>query len=309
MKRLSKILLILCIFISSFNIFVFADSTKLCDYYIQYSTNNSSTNIYYFNSYKISNNQIVMNNAYLYTLDSDSNKIVKSSGMSNVYVSLSFLDFTYFDTNHLEIYDYFYVNYSCSDDYSSNIAIVPVPLYSPVNTGDEIIVDVSSPSDTPDNNLGGNSDNSTNGDSNSDSDTSSDYSGFFGGILEMLELVISTITGLVTSIIDGLKNLFIDLFVPDENYFSDVLTELNDLFYAKFPVFEELKNLLNNVFVDKTSVKPIFSITYMGTKYELDIFNGFESYIDIFKNIVSCYIWLHFIFRTYKRLPSIVQGG
>lgn len=107
-------------------------------------------------------------------------------------------------------------------------------------------------------------------------------------------------------LIDLLGDLLKWLFVPENNPFD----ELSNKFNEKFAFVNQVKTLVNDLlgysnYGDKT---PTFDMTWRGVTFALIDFSLFLDYRNWLHGIILAIAWFVFIFKTYKKLPSIIGG-
>ena len=143
----------------------------------------------------------------------------------------------------------------------------------------------------------------TDTDSNTDDDEQS-----------LLERIISAILSLPSKLIDGLMNLLKTLFVPSYN----PMTELLELLNEKIPIAMQLYAIIHN-FISKLGDFDYSDYTCeitlnLGGLFGLDgSYNVFDfSWYLPYRNIVNCiltgFIYLWFIFSTFKNLSKTIRG-
>lgn len=107
-------------------------------------------------------------------------------------------------------------------------------------------------------------------------------------------------------IIDLLNNLLKFLFIPTNNPFDKLSSKFNE----KFAFVQQIKTFANNLFnnTDFGDNLPSFNITFYGITFSLIDFSIFLSYRSLIHGIILAISWVIFIFKTYKKLPSIIGG-
>lgn len=110
----------------------------------------------------------------------------------------------------------------------------------------------------------------------------------------------------VYKLIELLSDLLKFLFVPANNPFD----ELSNKFNEKFAFIEQIKTLINdllgfNNYGDKT---PSFNMSWKGVTFALVDFSLFLEYRIWLHGIILAIAWFVFLFKTYKKLPSIIGG-
>lgn len=110
----------------------------------------------------------------------------------------------------------------------------------------------------------------------------------------------------VYKLIELLSDLLKFLFVPANNPFD----ELSNKFNEKFSFIEQIKTLINDLlgfsnYGDKT---PSFNMSWKGVTFALVDFSLFLDYRSWLHGIILAIAWFVFLFKTYKKLPSIIGG-
>lgn len=118
-------------------------------------------------------------------------------------------------------------------------------------------------------------------------------------------------------IVEFFKNLFIELFVPQQDQF----TEFSNNIKSKFGFVDQIKELVQNLFSfdnspysvstqseDTMSNYPKWEIEYYGTKVSIIDFEAFDRYRGVVHGIIIAVMYISFIFRLYRKLPGLVGG-
>lgn len=113
-------------------------------------------------------------------------------------------------------------------------------------------------------------------------------------------------------IIDMFRNLFYELFVPQEDYF----TSLSNKFKSKFGFIDQLSTLVNTLFTDNSStqkasarrIPPNWSITYFDTTVNIIDWSAFEEYRGFLHSIINFILWASFIIRLFRRVPGYINA-
>lgn len=107
-------------------------------------------------------------------------------------------------------------------------------------------------------------------------------------------------------IVSLFSDLFNYLFVPSDNPFN----ELSNKFNSKFSFVEQIKTLINDLlgFNNYGEKVPEFNITWKGVTFAIIDFSLFLDYRSWLHGIILAISWFTFLFKTYKKLPSIIGG-
>lgn len=141
-------------------------------------------------------------------------------------------------------------------------------------------------------------------------DTEDDTSGLFDNIIntivKKINEIVEAISELVISIVDGIKEALISLFVPKNGYFEEKFNELLQAFSKKFNIESYMTSLksLNNASL--TTINDVVVGSRYGT-YSLDMsqLRNATTFIKPIITALYALIMLNFIFR---KLYSIVRG-
>lgn len=107
-------------------------------------------------------------------------------------------------------------------------------------------------------------------------------------------------------VIELLSDLLNLLFVPQNNPFEKLSSKFNE----KFSFVEQLKSFANNLFgnTDFGDSTPTFNMTWHGVTFALIDFSLFLQYRSWLHGIILAIAWAVFIFKTYRKLPTIIGG-
>lgn len=110
----------------------------------------------------------------------------------------------------------------------------------------------------------------------------------------------------VYKLIELLSDLLKFLFVPENNSFDDLSSKFNE----KFAFVEQIKTLVNDLlgFNNYGDKAPSFNMTWKGVTFALIDFSLFLDYRSWLHGIILAVAWFAFLFKTYKKLPSIIGG-
>lgn len=110
----------------------------------------------------------------------------------------------------------------------------------------------------------------------------------------------------VYKLIELLGDLLEFLFVPEANPFDEISTKFNE----KFAFVNQIKDLLNGLlgFNNYGNNAPTFNMTWFGVTFAFIDFSMFLDYRLWLHGIILAIAWFIFIFKTYKKLPSIIGG-
>lgn len=111
-------------------------------------------------------------------------------------------------------------------------------------------------------------------------------------------------------VIDGIVNLpqiisdkIEYLFTPTVNIFALIKNK----FENKFPIVSQISGLFDSLYNIGTT-EPSFSFTYKGVNLKLIDFSSFAPYMPMIRRYTAVFIWLSFLSREVKRIPSLIRG-
>ena len=113
-----------------------------------------------------------------------------------------------------------------------------------------------------------------------------------------------------TNLISEIQSILEYLFVPNEDYFNDRISELKEKFESKFPIIEQLITLFES-FIDNsngTGDMPAFTFTIYGVTIGILDFSLLEDYLPTVKSIISAFLWIQFLMSLLFKLPNLIQG-
>ena len=114
-------------------------------------------------------------------------------------------------------------------------------------------------------------------------------------------------TNFFSRIVDALKNLFVTLFVPDDD---GILSEIKDIITTKFGFFSQFvsfgETLINSNF-GKEEPKS-FSFTLYGNTWNLIDWSVVAPYRSTIRTITIIVNYYWFIQKTIKRIPGVIGG-
>lgn len=111
------------------------------------------------------------------------------------------------------------------------------------------------------------------------------------------------------------KELFMYLFVPEDNPFST----FKDFITEKFPVVDQAKELVDvalgsiasepaTMSSDSYGSEPVFKFTWQGVEVPLIDLTPFTPYKRIVDGIIVAICYFLYIMRLFKRVPSLIRG-
>lgn len=143
-------------------------------------------------------------------------------------------------------------------------------------------------------------------------DLGSNIGGFFADIGSKILDIGSKILDIVPNLIKGIK----DLFIPSKGFFSDKVDGLRSNFGFANSVLSTFQ-MFGNFFTQTDFSEPpsiTVDLTTTNTKYnygtsakaiDLKWYTKYKPMVDV---LLSSFIWVVFVFNTFKDLPSIING-
>lgn len=119
-------------------------------------------------------------------------------------------------------------------------------------------------------------------------------------IIDWFKDIIDAILSIPTAFMDMLKTLFI----PSVNPFD----KLTLLLKSKFPLIEQIGNLLKAVVFSGSGAVPMFTITYLGQTVSIVDFDTFLPYMTFVHLLIIAIAYYRFYIRLRNRLPAIIGG-
>lgn len=111
------------------------------------------------------------------------------------------------------------------------------------------------------------------------------------------------------------ENFFLKVaFIPSEGYLEAYVTDIKEMFDGKITFISEIRDFLGNLFgavIDPNPDPPEFKINLPGGKWgqgslKIIDFSMFAQYRAFILNFIRVILWIPFLLKLYKRLPSLV---
>lgn len=126
-------------------------------------------------------------------------------------------------------------------------------------------------------------------------------------ISNLCSSTIDFFTNFFSRIVDALKNLFVTLFVPDDD---GILSEIKDIITTKFGFFSQFvsfgETLINSNFGNEEPKS--FSFTLYGNTWNLIDWSVVAPYRSTIRTITIIVNYYWFIQKTIKRIPGVIGG-
>ena len=119
---------------------------------------------------------------------------------------------------------------------------------------------------------------------------------------------VSTLALQLQTLVDG--QLTIDDFVIDEQAYINNDEVLKLRLQDKFSFATDLKRLVDTAITSysNTNENPIISFSIYEHDYSID-FSAFDDNIDVIRFMLVAFIYLTYAWRTYRKIPSYINGG
>lgn len=131
-------------------------------------------------------------------------------------------------------------------------------------------------------------------------------------VIDYLKKILDKLTEFFNKFIDIFDNFFENLgeffesvFVPQDDYFNNVIMDIKAEFDEAFSFGSSLKINID-YFLDCYNTTPSNSVTLGGYKISFSIF---DKVINVIRYTIAIPIYFGFAFRTYRKLPAYIKGG
>lgn len=103
-------------------------------------------------------------------------------------------------------------------------------------------------------------------------------------------------------------------FIPSEEYMQEFVYDIKTVFDNKFSFISEIGSFLGNILgvvIEDNPEPPEFKVNLPGGKWgsgsvSIIDFSIFEDYRPFILNFIRVILWIPFLIKLYKRLPSLV---
>ena len=126
---------------------------------------------------------------------------------------------------------------------------------------------------------------------------------------------VSTIGQIINYINPWHDDFFLKVaLVPSEGFLEAYVTDVKVMFDGKFTFISEIRDFLGNLFgavIDPDPAPPEFKINLPGGKWgqgsvKIIDFSLFAPYRAFILNFIRVLLWIPFLLKLYRRLPSLV---
>lgn len=103
-------------------------------------------------------------------------------------------------------------------------------------------------------------------------------------------------------------------FIPSEGYIQEFINDIKTILDNKFSFISEIGSFLGNILgavIDTNPEPPEFKVNLPGGKWgsgsvQIIDFSIFAEYRQYILNFIRVILWIPFLIKLYKRLPSLV---
>lgn len=103
-------------------------------------------------------------------------------------------------------------------------------------------------------------------------------------------------------------------FIPSEGYFEEYVADIKTIFDTKFIFISDVRDFLGNIFgavINTNPDPPEFKINLPGGKWgqgsvKIIDFSLFAQYRMFVINFIRVILWIPFLLKLYRRMPSLV---
>lgn len=143
----------------------------------------------------------------------------------------------------------------------------------------------------------------------------SKFADWFNSIIEKLSSIWETLKSIPQTILDGLRNILTELFVPQEDYISDKVTSLRERFSFADSIMETGRAIGDSLSFGDSEPPVIYihlgdtegSYNIGGTVPFLDM-RWYARYKPTGDVLLSSLIWVFFAWRCFVHAPNIISG-
>lgn len=146
------------------------------------------------------------------------------------------------------------------------------------------------------------------------SDVTSGIKNSITSVFNIIKNIYDFIVSIPQLIIEGITEVLKTLFIPENNYFNEKITNFKEQFGFVNSIVEGANSFIN-VFKDEEigsiqiDLRDINSKYNFGGKVYVLSFDWYTPYKKRGDEIISAFLWVAFFINTYKSLSSIINGG
>lgn len=126
---------------------------------------------------------------------------------------------------------------------------------------------------------------------------------------------VSSISNIINLLNPSHEDFFMNAaFIPSEGYIETFVTDVKEIFDNKFSFISDIQDFLGDLFgavIDTDPEPPEFKINLPGGKWgqgsvKIIDFSLFAQHRTFILNFFRVLLWIPFLLKLYKRLPSLV---
>lgn len=130
-----------------------------------------------------------------------------------------------------------------------------------------------------------------------------------------MQSIKNAVVGLGNTIINGIVDSLKMLFIPSDDFFAEKLSPFNGAF-GFVGQFVQLAKSIIDMCSNPNVAAPSFTIDLSSSNFSWDLgdsvtisFAWYEPYRNTVNAWLSGFMWLGFIWNTFKDLPGIINGA
>ena len=144
----------------------------------------------------------------------------------------------------------------------------------------------------------------TDDESAGDDENNSEESGFWHTVIDGINSVVEGIANIGSGILNGLKELLLSLFVPEQDYFNNKFEQIKTKFLDRVGIetsaFDELKSV--------TAEDIHFEGTVLGLNVKFIDLSFLEGFLSVFHDIVRGFFYPLLIFYNMDQIYFLIRG-
>lgn len=146
------------------------------------------------------------------------------------------------------------------------------------------------------------------------SDVTSGIKSSITSVFNIIKNIYDFIVSIPQLIIDGITEVLKTLFIPQNNYFNEKITNFKEHFGFVTSIVEGASAFIDvfkneEIGTIEIDLQDINSKYDFGGKVYVLSFDWYTPYKERGDEIISCFLWVAFFINTYKSLSSIINGG
>ena len=146
------------------------------------------------------------------------------------------------------------------------------------------------------------------GENGGDDENNNDESGFWDTVISGINSVVEGITNVTGSILNGLKELLLSLFVPEQEYFQNKFDNIKIKFLDRVGIdtseFEQLKDISSEDVVDNDN----FKVNLFGKDMKIIDLSFLNGILPQFHNLIRGFLYPLLIFYNMDQIYFLIRG-